>query len=279
MTTKPHLIAIDLDGTLLNGEKNISERTKAVIYEAKRRGHHVAIATGRPYRASVRYYNELALNTPIVNFNGAFVHHPLDSTFGTYHSPMELNTAKSIISSCSEINVKNMMAEVLDDVYLHQHDELIVQNMIMADSSIYTGEIHTNLKDDPTSLLIHPHEEQLSNLRTMLKEHHAEMIEHRVWAAPMNVIEIVRAGLNKAVGLKRLAEHLNVPQERIIAFGDEDNDLEMIEYAGTGVAMGNAIEQLKNIANEITTSNEEDGLAAYLEERLDIKISDKRQLS
>ncbi len=279
MTTKPHLIAIDLDGTLLNGEKNISERTKAVIYEAKRRGHHVAIATGRPYRASVRYYNELALDTPIVNFNGAFVHHPLDSTFGTYHSPMELETAKSIISSCNEINVKNMMAEVLDDVYLHQHDELIMQNMIMANSSIYTGEIHTNLKDDPTSLLIHPHEEQLSNLRTMLKEHHAEMIEHRVWAAPLNVIEIVRAGLNKAVGLKRLAEHLNVPQERIIAFGDEDNDLEMIEYAGTGVAMGNAIAPLKNIANEITTSNEEDGLAAYLEERLNIKISDKRQLS
>ena len=279
MTTKPHLIAIDLDGTLLNGEKNISERTKAVIYEAKRLGHHVAIATGRPYRASVRYYKELALDTPIVNFNGAFVHHPLDSTFGTYHSPMELETAKSIISSCHEINVKNMMAEVLDDVYLDQHDELIMQNMIMADSSIYTGKIHTNLKDNPTSLLIHPHEEQLANLRTMLREHHAEMIEHRVWSSPMNVIEIVRAGLNKSVGLKRLAEHFNVPQERIIAFGDEDNDIEMIEYAGTGVAMGNAIEQLKNIANDITASNEEDGVANYLQERLDITLSEKRQLS
>ncbi|MFP3490231.1 HAD hydrolase family protein, partial [Staphylococcus sp. SIMBA_130] len=68
MTTKPHLIAIDLDGTLLNSEKNISERTKSVIFEAKRQGHHVAIATGRPYRASVRYYNALALDSPIVNF-------------------------------------------------------------------------------------------------------------------------------------------------------------------------------------------------------------------
>ncbi|WP_347550777.1 Cof-type HAD-IIB family hydrolase [Pseudalkalibacillus hwajinpoensis] len=279
MTTKPHLIAIDLDGTLLNDEKNISERTKSVILEAKRQGHHVAIATGRPYRASVRYYNELMLDSPIVNFNGAYVHHPLDHSFGTFHSPMELETAKSIIESCSEINVKNIMVEVLDDVYLHQHDELIMKNMIMDQSSIYTGEIHTNLKVDPTSLLIHPHEEQLANLRTMLKEHHAEMIEHRVWTAPLNVIEIVRAGLNKAVGLKRLANHFNVPQDRIIAFGDEDNDLEMIEYAGTGVAMGNAINQLKNIANEITLTNEQDGLAAFLEERLNIAIKDKRQLS
>ncbi|WP_273850119.1 Cof-type HAD-IIB family hydrolase [Guptibacillus spartinae] len=279
MTTKPHLIAIDLDGTLLNSEKNISERTKSVIFEAKRQGHHVAIATGRPYRASVRYYNELALDSPIVNFNGAFVHHPLDPSFGTHHSPMDLTTAKSIVSSCKEINVKNMMAEVLDDVYLHQHDELIMQNMIMNDSSIFTGEIHKNLKDDPTSLLIHPHEQQLADLRQMLRDHHAEMIEHRVWAAPLNIIEIVRAGLNKAVGLQRLAAHFNVPQERIIAFGDEDNDLEMIEYAGTGVAMGNAIDELKNIANEVTITNEEDGIATFLEERLKLSTSDKRQLS
>lgn len=279
MTTKPHLIALDLDGTLLNSEKNISERTKSVIFEAKRQGHHVAIATGRPYRASVRYYNELALDSPIVNFNGAFVHHPLDHSFGTHHSPMELTTAKSIVSSCSEINVKNIMAEVLDDVYLHQHDELIMQNMIMNDSSIFTGEIHKNLKDDPTSLLIHPHEQQLADLRQMLRDHHAEMIEHRVWAAPLNIIEIVRVGLNKAVGLQRLASHFNVPKERIIAFGDEDNDLEMIEYAGTGVAMGNAIDELKNIANEVTITNEEDGIATFLEERLKLSISDKRQLS
>ncbi|MCA0172335.1 Cof-type HAD-IIB family hydrolase [Bacillus sp. RAR_GA_16] len=279
MTTKPHLIAIDLDGTLLNSEKNISERTKSVIFEAKKQGHHVAIATGRPYRASVRYYQELALDSPIVNFNGAFVHHPLDSSFGTHHSPMELTTAKSIVSSCSEINVKNIMAEVLDDVYLHQHDELIMQNMIMNDSSIFTGEIHKNLKDDPTSLLIHPHEQQLADLRQMLRDHHAEMIEHRVWAAPLNIIEIVRAGLNKAVGLQRLAAHFNVPKERIIAFGDEDNDLEMIEYAGTGVAMGNAIDELKNIANEVTVTNEEDGIATFLEERLKLTLSDKRQLS
>ncbi|WP_226658581.1 Cof-type HAD-IIB family hydrolase [Pseudalkalibacillus hwajinpoensis] len=279
MTTKPHLIAIDLDGTLLNSEKNISERTKSVIFEAKRQGHHVAIATGRPYRASVRYYKELALDSPIVNFNGAFVHHPLDRSFGTHHSPLDLTIAKSIVSSCNDINVKNIMAEVLDDVYLHQHDELIMQNMIMNDSSIFTGEIHKNLKDDPTSLLIHPHEQQLADLRQMLRDHHAEMVEHRVWAAPLNIIEIVRAGLNKAVGLRRLAAHFNVPEERVIAFGDEDNDLEMIEYAGTGVAMGNAIDELKNIANEVTFTNEEDGIATFLEERLKLTISDKRQLS
>lgn len=278
MTTKPHLIAIDLDGTLLNGEKNISERSKAAIREARNQGHHVAIATGRPYRASARYYDELSLDSPMINFNGAFVHHPLDSSFGTYHTPLDLKTAHSIVSSCNEIKVKNIMAEVIDDVYLHQHDDQIIQNMIMNESSIVTGEILKNLNHDPTSLLILPHDEQLTQLRETLHTHHAEAIEHRVWGAPWNVIEIVRIGLNKAVGLKRLAEHFNVPQERVIAFGDEDNDLEMIEYAGTGVAMGNAIDQLKNIANEITVTNEEDGIAVYLEERLNLSSQRTGQL-
>ncbi|MCA0987783.1 Cof-type HAD-IIB family hydrolase [Guptibacillus algicola] len=279
MTTKPHLIAIDLDGTLLNGEKNISERSKAAIDEARKQGHHVAIATGRPFRASSRYYDELSLDSPMINFNGAFVHHPLDRSFGTYHTPLDLQTAHSIVNSCNEINVKNIMAEVMDDVYLHKHDDQILQSMIMKESSIITGEIHKNLNHDPTSLLILPHDEQLSDLRDTLHKHHAETIEHRVWAAPWNVIEIVKIGLNKAVGLRRLAEHFNVPQDRVIAFGDEDNDLEMIEYAGTGVAMGNAIDPLKNIANEITLTNEEDGIAVYLEERLNLSLPRTGQLS
>lgn len=71
------------------------------------------------------------------------------------------------------------------------------------------------------------------------------MIDQRVWAAPWNIIEVIRSGLNKAVGLQKISAYYNIPKERIIAFGDEDNDLEMIEYAGHGIAMGNAISELK----------------------------------
>lgn len=75
---KQHLIALDLDGTLLTDNKIISARTKKTIEKAKEQGHIVVISTGRPFRASHAYYKELNLNTPIVNFNGAYVHHPLD---------------------------------------------------------------------------------------------------------------------------------------------------------------------------------------------------------
>ncbi|MCV4732003.1 HAD hydrolase family protein, partial [Escherichia coli] len=70
--------------------------------------------------------------------------------------------------------------------------------------------------------------------------------------------------IHKAFGLQRVAEYYQIPQERVIAFGDEDNDLEMIEWAGYGIAMGNAIEPLKQVANDVTKTNEEDGIGVYL---------------
>ncbi len=85
---------------------------------------------------------------------------------------------------------------------------------------------------------------------------------------PWNIIEIVRSGLSKAVGLERVCASFDIPAKNVIAFGDEDNDIEMLQFAGTGVAMSNAIPQLKEVANTITLSNEEDGIAHFLEKHV-----------
>lgn len=81
-----HLIVLDLDGTLLTDEKKISVRTLDTLNKARKNGHEVMIATGRPFRASELYYKQMGLTTPIVNFNGAFVHHPEDPSWGSIMS-------------------------------------------------------------------------------------------------------------------------------------------------------------------------------------------------
>ncbi|UXH45748.1 Cof-type HAD-IIB family hydrolase [Rossellomorea vietnamensis] len=265
-----HLIVLDLDGTLLTDEKKISSKTHDILKKARHKGHEVMIATGRPFRASELYYQQLQLTTPIVNFNGAFVHHPTDPSWGVYHEPMDLDVAKQIINACDDFPFRNIVAEVMDDVYLHYHDEKIIDVFMMGNPSISTGDIRNVLSDHPTSMLIHAEEEDVADIRAHLDDVHAELIDHRRWAAPWHIIEIVKSGLNKAVGIERVASSLNIPQERIIAFGDEDNDLEMLDYAGTGVAMGNAIDPLKDIANAVTLSNEEDGIGRYLQKRFDL---------
>ncbi|MBC5636681.1 Cof-type HAD-IIB family hydrolase [Ornithinibacillus hominis] len=277
MTKQQHLIALDLDGTLLSDNKVISEKNKKVISKAMADGHIVVIATGRPHRASIQYYHELGLKTPMVNFNGALIHHPEDKKWDVLHNPMPKRTALSIVQACYDLDVYNVLAEVKNQVYLDKYSQDLIDIFYETgdDTPFIIGNLKSKLNEDPTSLLIHPKEDHITSLRDHLDEYHAEVIEHRKWGAPWNVIEIVKKGINKAVGLQKIAHYYQIPQSRIIAFGDEDNDLEMIDYAGVGVAMGNAIEPLKSIANHVTVTNEESGIGLFLEEYLSLNSNVK----
>lgn len=265
---KPHLIVLDLDGTLLTDQQQISAQTKKTLLQAKEKGHQVMIATGRPYRASDIYYHELGLSTPIVNFNGAYVHHPKNISWQHMHTPIDLSVVHDVVDSIHHYEYENIIAEVKDDIYVHTENDRILNIFNMGNPKITLGDLYTHLQENPTSLLIQANEANSAIIRDHLQAVHAEVIEHRRWGAPLHIIEIVRRGLNKAVGIAHVAKDLGIPRERIIAFGDEDNDLEMIEYAGLGVAMGNGISSLKNIANEITSTNNDDGIAKILMERL-----------
>lgn len=269
-----HLIALDLDGTLLTDDKKISARNKQAVFQAIEAGHIVVIATGRPGRASIQYYQELQLKTPMVNFNGALVHHPLDTGWKGIHTPMPLTTAHRIIDISNDIEVKNILAEVQDQVYLDQYSEdiMTIFKGFPEESPYIIGDIKSKLQHDPTSVLIHPDVSQVQELRDHLNDYHAEVIEHRKWGAPWNIIEIIKKGMNKAVGLKRIADEYNIARENIIAFGDEDNDLEMIDYAGVGVSMGNAIDELISVSKHQTLTNEEDGISVFLEEYLNLEM-------
>ncbi|HLR61701.1 MAG TPA: HAD family hydrolase [Lentibacillus sp.] len=268
-----HLIAVDLDGTLLTDDKQISMRNKQTLKKAIGEGHIVVIATGRPHRASIDYYQALGLDTPMVNFNGALIHHPTDDKWDVLHNPMPVRTAHRIVDACYDLDVHNILAEVMDSVYLDQYDEQIMDifQATRQDSPFTIGSLKNKLQTDPTSLLIHPKEDNIDTLRRHLDDYHAELIEHRKWGAPWNMIEIVKKGLNKAVGLKKIAHYYHIPDERIIAFGDEDNDLEMIDYAGVGVAMGNAIDELKSVAKHVTETNEKDGISIFLDNYLKLQ--------
>ncbi|MCE7794907.1 Cof-type HAD-IIB family hydrolase [Salipaludibacillus sp. CUR1] len=262
---KPHLIAVDLDGTLLSDKKTISKQNRSALFRLRELGHKVVIATGRPYRASKDYYQQLALDSPMVNFNGAFVHHPQNPhSFKTRHTPLDKKVAETIIETCEALRVKNIMVEVKDDYYLRYLNKGFAEAFTLNQSPAAYGHLNKVVNKEPTSILIHPDDQQHSDLKNLLSEAHAEVIEQRSWGAPWNIIEIVKSGLNKAVGLKEIASHFDIPKERIIAFGDEDNDLEMLEFAGCGVAMGNGIDELKNVADVTTATNEENGVSAFL---------------
>lgn len=100
-----------------------------------------------------------------------------------------------------------------------------------------------------------------------LREHYSDIITCRNWDGDNdNIIEVFKSDTNKATAIEKLAKYYNIEPKDIIAFGDGDNDIEMLMYAGVGVAMDNAIDKLKEAANTTTKSNKESGVAHYLEQ-------------
>src|SRR5690625_4531357 len=159
-----HLIALDLDGTVLTDDKKIAAPTKTIIKKLIDDGHIVVIATGRSNRMSILYYNELELVTPLINSNGAFVHHPRDKSWGRYHTPLNHKTAIEIVEACYELNSKNVIAAVHDSIYLDQFDQTIVDFYGSQDDGFIVGRIKEKLLENPTLMMLYPNENNLDIL-------------------------------------------------------------------------------------------------------------------
>src|SRR5699024_12251637 len=114
-----------------------------------------------------------------------------------------------------------------------------------SDDSIFVGDLKQNLKQSPTGMLLYPDTDQLDILTNQLDELKTEFVDHRNWGAPFHVIEVMNNSMNKRKGVQRVAEAFHIPNNRIIAFGYGPNDFEIIEYAGVGVDMEYAIDEIK----------------------------------
>lgn len=270
---KRKLIAIDLDGTTLNNQSILTSETERVLKQLSAQGHIVAIATGRPYRTSFQYYNQLKLNTPIVNFNGAWSHHPHDQNWQYgYHKFLDKNVALSFLALKDLPVVRLLSAESKNNVYVDRFGEETYSNGPSLDNfepKVFTAE---NLNENPTAVNIFSHfEKNLPYIQEQILDDYDSTIEIRTWGGISPALEIVSKGIQKAMGIEAIAKSYNIEPADIIAFGDEANDYEMIQYAGHGVAMENAIESLKEISDNITSySNHENGLARYLQKYFDL---------
>lgn len=267
------LIAIDLDGTTLNDDSILTQETETTLKKLKEQGHIVAIATGRPFRTSSLYYKQLQLDTPIVNFNGAWCHHPANDEweFG-YHRSLERDVALSFLPLNELPVVRLLSAESKDNIYVDRLGEETYSN----GPSIKKFEARTfsakTLNENPTAVNVFTHfEKNLPYIQDQILNDYNDTIEIRTWGGESPALEIVSKGIQKAMGIEQIAKSYNISRENIIAFGDEANDYEMIQYAGHGVVMKNGIDCLKEISDDITSnSNHQNGLANYLQKYFDM---------
>lgn len=259
-------IAMDMDGTLTTSEKTITPYTQEVLKKAQEKGFKLILASGRPTAGLFREAKLLNLESYdgyLLSFNGA--HICSAKTNETFHAQtVEEALAKRVIEEARKRNL---------DITLHKGNEILIEreNAYKVDYEAHACNMEIRVVDDLTQVLdFNLHKLLLSANPDHIQEHLAELQdvfkdELSIYLSAPFYIEVVPKGIDKGASIAKLAQLHGVDASEIIAFGDERNDLTMLEYVGHGVAMGNALDEVKAIANEVTDTNDEDGVAKTLE--------------
>lgn len=262
------LIAIDMDGTLLNDKKEVSDRCQKYIDVLKEKGIKVVLATGRPLDGVMRYVEQLGLldeDDYVVTYNGAFV-----QSTGTnkilYNKPLSLDSYKELYTVSQQLGV-NIHALTESSVLTPKKNpyteiESTINQIPTIEGAVKDIDPSTNIVkvmfvDDPKKL-----DEIIPLIPQWVKDKYSILRSASIF------LEFLDKSVNKWIGVSAIAEELGIKQEEVICIGDAGNDIAMIEYAGLGVAMGNATDEVKAVADYITLTNEEDGVAHIIEKFL-----------
>ena len=266
------IIALDLDGTLTNSEKIITPRTFDALMKAQREGVRLVLASGRPTFGIAALANQLQLadyGGYVLSYNGGRIIDWCEKTviFSQVVDqklvPILYDFAEKaqlpIVTYLPEaiLTSKNEGEYLAEEARINGMPVVVAQNFVEEAMQIAGGS---------TKFLIPGEPELLIQLESEMKAALSEQME--VFRSAPFFLELPPKGIDKAQSLQRLLTHLGLERESLMAFGDGFNDLSMIQFAGQGVAMANAVEEVKSIADFVTTSNEEDGIAHALEQLL-----------
>ncbi|NLL31477.1 MAG: sugar-phosphatase [Clostridiales bacterium] len=260
------LVAIDMDGTLLRSDKSISERTKSAIKKAREKGVTVVLATGRPIEGVQKTLKELEMFTDkdyVLTYNGALVQ-KTKSKESISKVTIEGRDLHYLHGLSKELNV-NIHAFVENKGLLTPKNSKYTQvEADINDIDIKIDDFSTIKDEEVVVKVMFIDEPEI--LGPAYEKLPKEVFEkYTVVRSTPYFLEFLNKKVNKGLGVELLAKHLGIKREEIITLGDAENDRHMIEYAGLGIAMGNAFESIKEIADYITDSNDEDGVATAIE--------------
>jgi len=255
-----HLVAIDLDGTLLNSDKEITDATAAILRTARETaGVHIVLATARPPRSVLPFYDLLDLDAPMINYNGALVYDPTCQRV-VLHRPLALETARECIdlarSICPDVLVS---VEVLDRWYTDRVDLRYTTETGKRCAPDVVGPIDEWLTQPVTKLLLLDGANRLATVRDSIRRRFRHQVT--ILQTEGTLLQITHATVSKAEALRVVAGEMGVDREQVMAIGDNANDVSMLKWAGVGVAMANAAPQALAAADYVTDDHNADGAA------------------
>lgn len=282
------LIATDMDGTLLKSDNTISPKTKHILIEAQKQGVRLVLASGRSYRKLMQYAQELEMpkyGGYLIEVNGTAVYDLSNDKRTRYHELKKADAIK-IFNALKPFEVE-IMGLGDDSLYDYIPESLIAlkqeyrrKHQLPEDYPWTAGAfsiVFDNREGYPNQYMIQSGEEYPQGLNKIAAIHEAAVLREKLpqlqaalgqdyWLGLTSpaYLEIMEKGVSKGNALTMLCEQLHIDTDDVIAFGDGENDIEMLKTAGTAVVMENALEQVKTYADIVCPSNENDGIANTL---------------
>ena len=247
----------DMDGTLLNSQHQISPKTAQAIQLVMAKGIPFIPVSARPPYAITPYTDQLQTHQAIICYSGALI---LDKNLTALYSVLieqtDLEALAQILKDYQHLSINHYAG--LD---WFSND---LNNPWTQQEAAITGlqaRLTPSVLPATHKILVMGEAEQIAQLEQKLKENRPHLSIHR---SKPEYLEIMNKAATKAKAIRFMEQYLQVSADEVIAFGDNFNDLDMLEYAGLSVAMGNAPDEIKRVAKEVTASNNEDGIALIL---------------
>lgn len=258
------LIAFDMDGTLLNSEKQISEENIAAIEKAYRSGRHIALSTGRCIEELKPYFDRIPGVRYLITVSGALVF-DLAEDKCIYESPLPPRITAEILNIAKEHDQLTQLMSMHNFLQQDKFDSVESYNMgVYRELYRSTADIVPDLFEYYSLNTPPVYKLNLFMKNTQDRTSMFERLRHlelETIFSEVTGLEYNNPGVSKGAGLRALCDHLGVPVSRSIAVGDADNDLEIIRTAGLGIAMGNANENIRAAADVIVSDCDHSGCA------------------
>ena len=251
-------IAMDLDDTLLRDDLSISTENQNAIQSALDRGVKIVLASGRMVASMQSYAETLGLDMPLIAYNGAMVREAVSGET-LYHKPVPYEVALQVIPIFQETHF-HLNVYLDERLYVKEWDIWSEQYQASAGVTPHpAGDLLAILKGPPTKMLGIGVIEAIEAMRENLEQRFGSDLDFT--RSKPNYLEILAPGVSKGDALQFLARKWGFDRDEIMAIGDAPNDLAMIQWAGTGVAMANAVPSVRENADVIVTDNNHHGVA------------------
>lgn len=261
------ILAVDIDGTLVDSKKVLRPKTKDALIRAQEMGHVVVIVTGRNPHGAKHYAKQLEFDrygSLLAGYNGAYV-----ENFKTGEVLVDHKIPQDLLESYLDLSKKFDSYHIIykeDKIHTNVKDKEFTKltAKINRMGHVYDPKLLDKIDFKSNDIVLgHEDPSVLDKAENALRDKFDQDL-NIVRSTPY-YLEAMPKGINKGSGIIEIGDYYNLGIKDIIAFGDELNDLEMIKEAGTGVAMANANPLIKDLADYITLSNDQDGIAHYLE--------------